>query len=185
MLTHNYHVLALGPTGTGKSLNSSELLTTGLSDTYQYISLAFSAQTGANQTQDTVDSKMEKRRKGYYGPPIGKKCIIFIDDLNMPKKETFGAQPPLELIRQYMDHRGWYDRKTLLYMRLEDLVVLSTMGPPGGGRTFITSRLVRHYNMLAYTDLPADIINSIFTTLIAFYLRKFPEVVRHFDKHLS
>jgi len=33
-------------------------LSTGLSDTYQYIALAFSAQTGANQTQDTIDSKM-------------------------------------------------------------------------------------------------------------------------------
>jgi dynein heavy chain len=70
-------------------------------------------------------------------------------------------------------------------MRLEDLIVLCTMGPPGGGRTFITNRLVRHFNMLAYTDLPSDIINSIFTSLLAFYLRKFPEPVRHFDKHLS
>jgi dynein heavy chain len=86
LLQQNHHILTLGPTGTGKSLNNSELLTTGLSDTYQYISLVFSAQTGANQTQDTIDSKMEKRRKGYYGPPIGKKCIVFIDDLNMPKK---------------------------------------------------------------------------------------------------
>jgi dynein heavy chain len=86
LLQQNHHVMTLGPTGTGKSLNNSELLTTGLTDTYQYISLVFSAQTGANQTQDTIDSKMEKRRKGYYGPPIGKKCIIFIDDLNMPKK---------------------------------------------------------------------------------------------------
>ena len=64
-------------------------------------------------------------------------------------------------------------------------MVLSTMGPPGGGRTFITNRLVRHFNMLAYTDLPSDIINSIFTSLLSFYLRKFPESVRHFDKHLS
>ena len=59
------------------------------------------------------------------------------------------------------------------------------MGPPGGGRTFITSRLVRHFNMLAYTDLPSDIINSIFTSLLNFYLRRFPEGVRHFDVHLS
>lgn len=66
-------------------------------------------------------------------------------------------------------------------MRLEDLIVLCTMGPPGGGRTFITNRLVRHFNMLAYTELPSDIINSIFSSLIGFYLRKFPEAVRNMN----
>ena len=70
-----------------KSLNINQLLTKELGDEYQYISMVFSAQTGCNQTQDTIDGKLDKLRKGVYGPPIGKKCIVFVDDLNMPKKE--------------------------------------------------------------------------------------------------
>ena len=30
---------------------------------------------------------------------------------------------------------------------------MTAMGPPGGGRTFITNRLIRHFNMITYTDM--------------------------------
>ncbi len=88
LLTNNYHMLHTGPTGTGKTLNIASLLTGHmLPDTYQYISITFSAQTSANQTQDTIDSKLEKLKRGVYGAPVGKKYVVFVDDFNMPKKE--------------------------------------------------------------------------------------------------
>uniref|UniRef100_A0A3Q3E168 Dynein, axonemal, heavy chain 1 n=1 Tax=Labrus bergylta TaxID=56723 RepID=A0A3Q3E168_9LABR len=113
LLANKKPVLCIGPTGTGKTLTMSDKLLKNMPAEYITHFLMFSARSSANQTQDYIDSKLDKRRKGVFGPPLGKYFIFFIDDLNMPMLETYGAQPPIELLRQWMDHRGWYDRKQI------------------------------------------------------------------------
>ncbi len=56
--------------------------------------------------------------------------------------------------------------------------MLSAMGPPGGGRTFITPRLIRHFNVIAYTELDSETINVIFTSLVDHFYKKFDESVK-------
>ena len=59
-------VLCVGPTGTGKTLAVSDKLLKGMSQKYLSHFISFSARTSANQTQDIIDSKLDKRSVALY-----------------------------------------------------------------------------------------------------------------------
>jgi dynein heavy chain len=85
LLMNNKHCLLIGPTGTGKSIIINQLLKSNFdNEQWNYYQIGFSAQTSANETQRIIFGKMEKKRKGVYGPSLGKEGVIFVDDLNMP-----------------------------------------------------------------------------------------------------
>ncbi|XP_066555780.1 dynein axonemal heavy chain 1 [Amia ocellicauda] len=177
LLSNKKPVLCVGPTGTGKTMTVSDKLLRNMPPEYITHFLMFSARTSANQTQDYIDSKLDKRRKGVFGPPLGKYFVFFIDDLNMPVLETYGAQPPIELLRQWMDHRGWYDRRQIgTFKLLVDLNFVCALGPPGGGRNPVTSRFTRHFNYLSFTELDHASKRKIFTTILGSWTEPVPEI---------
>jgi dynein heavy chain len=179
LVTQKKHVLMCGPTGTGKSVYVYNTITAQLpQDQYKALCLGFSAKTSANMTQDIIDGKLDKRRKGVFGPPAGLHSIIFIDDLNMPEVEVYGAQPPIELIRQLMDNGGWYDLKDKSWKTIVDTSVIAAMGPAGGGRNGVTPRLLRHFNLFSFAEFDDNTLRRIFSTITQWHFGNFPSDVR-------
>ena len=94
----NYNILITGETGVGKSVIIKDFL---MNTPEEYVSafVNFSGKTTTQNLQAAFEGNLEAKRKTLLGPPGGKKMIFFIDDVNMPQLDTYGSQPPCELLR--------------------------------------------------------------------------------------
>ena len=176
LVLSNKHIITSGPTGTGKTVNIMEVLGKGLGDKYMSIIMNFSAQTTAKQAQDTIQGKLQRRGRGRYAPE--KPGAIFIDDMNMPIRQDSGAQPPIEILRQWLDHSGWYHLGTKNFITVENIILLGAMGVPGGGRNYLSQRFQRHFNLITYNELDDTSVTTIFSKILNYFLVKFPDEIK-------
>jgi dynein heavy chain, axonemal len=127
---------------------------------------AFSGQTAAKLVQMTIEAKLEKKRKDLLGPPLGMTTVIFVDDVNMPAKEEYGAQPPIELCRSLLCEKFFYDREKLFLKNIDNFVMFSAAAPPGGGRAEMTQRFTEHFHMLCLPPSSEDVLQKIFESIL-------------------
>ncbi|KAL7983007.1 hypothetical protein Chor_013613 [Crotalus horridus] len=178
LISNQQPVLLVGMVGTGKTSIAQEVLQSLDTMKWAVLVINMSAQTTSNNVQSIIESRVEKRTKGIYVPMGGKSMITFMDDLNMPAKDTFGSQPPLELLRLWLDYGFWYDRAKQTIKHIKDMFLMAAMGPAGGGRTVISSRLQSRFNLINMTFPTDSQIRRIFGTMINQKLQNFEEAVK-------
>ncbi|CAJ1086733.1 dynein heavy chain 2%2C axonemal-like [Xyrichtys novacula] len=177
-------VLLTGPVGTGKTSVAQSILQ-GLDHKWTALTINMSSQTTSNDIQAIIKSRVEKRTKGVFVPAGGKHLLCFLDDLNMPAHDLFGSQPPLELLRLWIDYGFWYDRQNQTRKFVKDMFLIASMGPPGGGRTHISGRFLSRFNLVNMT-LPNDSqIRRIYSTMINQKLQGFSEEVKPIGEVLT
>ena len=166
LVPKGYNCLLTGASGTGKSSLVKKLIGDLDIQKYSNIMNTLSAQSSCNSIQQIIESKLTKRKKSVFGGEIGKKFIIIIDDLNMPSKEVYGAQPAIEILRCAIDKKTWFDFHSLEKKNLEDLIFMSVMASPGGGRQSVSLRFMRHLFLITASEYCSDSLETIYKTFL-------------------
>ena len=109
LVTKNGHAcLLMGEQGSAKTTMINSHMKKYSPETHVMMASTFSSTTTPQLFQKSVESNVDKRMGTTYGPPAGKKLLIFIDDVNLPSYNDWGDQVTNELLRQLIEMRGFY-----------------------------------------------------------------------------
>lgn len=186
MVSAGKHVLVNGATGVGKSLIVQQYIESKLQDVdsqgqaaHATFAITLSAQTSSAALQDLFEDRLVKRKQTLLSPPPGTTMLAFVDDINLPRLDTYQASPARELLRQILDDGGFYDRKKFFFKRVTDTRVLAACGPPGGGRCDLHPRLSTKFYLLCAPVLSQATLKRLFGCILQGFLTPFSEDVRN------
>lgn len=169
----------VGETGTSKTAIVQDFLRKLSPEHYLQLNVNFSSRTTSLDVQRNIESAVEKRTKDIYGPPIGKKLIVFIDDLNMPQVDEYGTQQPIALLKLFFERGGLYDRgKELNWKFIKDTCFLAAMGKAGGGRNEVDPRFISMFSVFNLTFPSDDTVLYIYTSILGGHFLSLSEEIQ-------
>ena len=172
-------MLLVGESGTAKTLNVQDYLASLDTEKNSTLTMGFSSRTTSMDVQVNIEANVDKRAGNVYGPPVGKKLVIFIDDMNMPKVDLYGTQQPITLLLTLMSRGFIYDRaKDLNQKLLKDLSQIGAMGPPGGGRNPVDPRFVALFNVYNLPPPTDEVLTRIYDCILGERYQGFPAPIK-------
>ncbi|TRY94050.1 hypothetical protein DNTS_011956 [Danionella cerebrum] len=173
-------VVLVGESGTSKTATIQNFLSNLNTDKTIMMMVNFSSRTTSMDLQRTLEASVEKRTKDTYGPPMGKRLLVFMDDLNMPRVDEYGTQQPIALLKLLLDRGGMYDRgKELNYKLIKDLGFIAAMGKAGGGRNEVDPRFISLFSVFNIPFPQEDSLHLIYSSILKGHTKSFEECIQN------
>ena len=134
LLDASVPALLLGPVASGKTEIVMETVKTGFAQSHDFFSVHLTTHDGPQSIRNAIFRRLHLQAGStdVFGPPPGRSFAMFFDDMNLPIRDEFGAQPPLEFLRHMMERGGFYDldfKHAVIFRRLARIGHLAAMQP--------------------------------------------------------
>ena len=180
LLEKQVPVMFCGESGAAKTVTAQSAFKSLDQDSYSFLNINFSSQTSSFDFQTIIEENIEKKNLKNYGPKtIGRKMVMFIDDLNMPTIDRYGTQPPNALLKFIVERNQLYQRGGDLDLRdLIDMMHVACISPPGGSNNKVDPRVMSLYCTFNVTFPSKESIQKIYSTLLGRHLGEFGDDVQ-------
>ncbi|KAL4700985.1 hypothetical protein H8959_014989 [Pygathrix nigripes] len=160
-------VIFVGESGTSKTATTQNFLKNLSEETNIVLMVSFSSRTTSMDIQRNLEANVEKRTKDTYGPPMGKRLLVFMDDMNMPRVDEYGTQQPIALLKLLLEKGYLYDRgKELNCKSIRDLGFIAAMGKAGGGRNEVDPRFISLFSVFSMPFPSEESLHLIYSSIL-------------------
>ncbi|KAF2987534.1 hypothetical protein EK904_013207 [Melospiza melodia maxima] len=171
-------VVLVGESGTSKTATTQNFLSNLDKDVNLVLVINFSSRTTSLDIQRNLETNVEKRTKDTFGPPMGKRLLVFMDDMNMPKVDEYGTQQPIALLKLLLEKGFMYDRgKEMNIKFLRDLGFVAAMGKAGGGRNEVDPRFMSLFSVFNIPFPSEQSLNLIYLSILKGHTANFNESI--------
>ncbi|XP_074410515.1 dynein axonemal heavy chain 10 isoform X7 [Zonotrichia albicollis] len=171
-------VVLVGESGTSKTATTQNFLSNLDRDVNLVLVINFSSRTTSLDIQRNLETNVEKRTKDTFGPPMGKRLLVFMDDMNMPKVDEYGTQQPIALLKLLLEKGFMYDRGKEMNLKfLRDLGFVAAMGKAGGGRNEVDPRFMSLFSVFNIPFPSEQSLNLIYLSILKGHTANFNESI--------
>lgn len=180
-------LILCGPPGSGKTMTLFKALRQ--LPTLDLISLNFSKDTSPQTLLALLEQHCEYRKsnKGLILAPKleGKWVVVFCDEINLPAADNYGTQKVIALMRQIVEHGGFWRAKDKEWVQCVNLQFVGACNDPNDpGRQRLPSRFMRHVCLVQVGYPGENSLKQIYQTFNRATLKCAPDL-RSFSDPLT
>lgn len=161
-------LLFFGPSACGKTCIIRHALTRLEPEHQMYMHTCDMSEEASNLI-NVIENRLHKRRKSIYGPVIGSKLTIFLDDVNLLHMDEAKDQSGLELLRQIVEKNTWIhfsERSGFEIRSTQDVAWCVAIAPLYSSANSVSMRFTRQFTAVRVKSPSDQELCTVFQQLL-------------------